>query len=163
MPPGCAQPLHKPEKGVEQRRMVKYSEYELVFIAHPELEDEEEGVPALTAKVQEWIEAVGGEVALTDVWGRRRLAYPIRKQTEGTYVLVRASLPRQALVELERELKLSEHILRYLLVRAETPLPATPPAKVEPATVPQPSVEPESEPETEPESEPEPETESAEE
>jgi len=143
--------------------MVKYSEYELVFIAHPELEDEEEGVPALTAKVQEWIEAVGGEVALTDVWGRRRLAYPIRKQTEGTYVLVRASLPRQALVELERELKLSEHILRYLLVRAETPLPATPPAKVEPATVPQPSVEPESEPETEPESEPEPETESAEE
>jgi small subunit ribosomal protein S6 len=141
--------------------MVKHSEYELVFIAHPELEDEEEGVLALTAKVQEWIEAVGGEVALTDVWGRRRLAYPIRKQTEGTYVLVRASLPRQALVELERELKLSEHILRYLLVRAETPLPATPPAKVEPATVPQPSVEPE--PEPGPESEPEPETESAEE
>jgi len=108
--------------------MTQPREYELVFIAHPELDDGE-GVPALTAKVRGWIEGAGGEVTHTALWGRRKLAYPIRKQLEGSYVLMRALLPRQALGELERELKLSEQILRYLLVRAETPpseLPVVP-------------------------------------
>jgi small subunit ribosomal protein S6 len=107
--------------------MIRHSEYELVFIAHPGL-DREEQVPALISRVQEIVEAVGGQVAHTDIWGRRRLAFPIRKQKEGTYVLLRVILPRQAIKELERVLKLSEDILRYLVVRAETPLPTRPPS-----------------------------------
>lgn len=107
--------------------MVRRSEYELVFIVHPSL-DGDEGVPAVTEKVKGWIEAVGGEVTYTDFWGRRRLSYTIQNQTVGWYVLVRAIMPHQALTDLERELKLSEEIIRYLLVRAETPLPSRRPS-----------------------------------
>ena len=113
--------------------MVRRSEYELVIIAHPQLGDDEEGLPALMARVQGWIEAVGGELTYSDVWGRRRLAYPILKQTEGSYVLLRTWLPHEAIVALERELKLADDILRYLLVRAETPLPAKPAESSKPA------------------------------
>jgi small subunit ribosomal protein S6 len=120
--------------------MVKRSEYELVFIAHPQL-DGEEGVPALTAQVQAWIEGIDGEITHVDIWGRRRLAYPIRKQKEGTYVLLRAIMPRQALGELERQLKLSEDVIRYLLVRAETPLPPARTASAKPAPAARPAVE----------------------
>jgi small subunit ribosomal protein S6 len=143
--------------------MVKRSEYELIFIARPGLDAEEE-VPALAAQVHEWIEGIGGEVTYSDIWGRRRLAYPIRKLREGYYVLLRAMMPRQALGDLERELKLSEDVLRYLLVRAETP----PPPKRAPAPRPAPAAAPadEGEPKAEqdadePEPAPAPEAEAA--
>ncbi|MDH7487038.1 MAG: 30S ribosomal protein S6 [Anaerolineae bacterium] len=102
--------------------MTKRNDYELIFIAHPDLD--EEGVAELVAKVSGWIEAADGQVIQTIPWGRRRLAYPIRKQTEGSYVLLRASLTPASIGKLERELKLSESVLRYLLVRTEEPLPA---------------------------------------
>jgi len=124
--------------------MVRRSEYELVFIAHPQL-DGEEGVPALTEQVQAWIEAIDGEVTYLDMWGRRRLAYPIRKQKEGSYVMLRAIMPRRSLAVLERELKLSEDILRYLLVRAETPLPPARSSSPRPAPAAQPAVSEEEE------------------
>jgi small subunit ribosomal protein S6 len=134
--------------------MVRRSEYELVFIARPGLDAEEE-LPTLTEQVQGWIEAIGGEVTYSDIWGRRRLAYEIRKQREGFYVLMRAMMPRQELGELERQMKLSEDILRYLLVRAETPLPARRSPAPKPAA-PQPAAQPEPEPEPAAEEEPEP-------
>jgi len=121
--------------------MTRYSEYELVFIAHPDLD--EEGVAALTAQVRGWIEAAGGEVIHTTQWGRRKLAYPIRKQTEGSYVLMWASMPRQAIRGLERELKLAENVLRHLLVRAETPFPVSEaPPEMEPVAAPESPAEP---------------------
>jgi small subunit ribosomal protein S6 len=58
-------------------------------------------------------------VTSVDVWGRRELAYPIRKQEEGTYVFIQTQLDPQAIGELERNLKLDEEILRYLLIRLE--------------------------------------------
>ena len=121
--------------------MEKGNEYELVFIAHPDLD--EEGVTSITEKAQSWIDAAGGEVTYTDLWGRRKLAYPVRKQTEGSYVLLRALLPPQAITELERELKLMDGILRHLVVRAETPLPPSEPLTMpEVAVATEPSVEP---------------------
>jgi len=122
----AASSLRLPKRGERKQSMVRSSEYELVFIARPAL-DREEGIPALTARVQQWIEATGGQVTHTDVWGRRRLSFPIRNEKEGTYVLLRALIPRQALGELERSLKLADEIIRYLIVRAETPLPTRPP------------------------------------
>lgn len=121
--------------------MTRYGEYELIFIAHPDLD--EEGVATLTDQVRGWIEAAGGEVIHTAQWGRRKLAYPIRKQIEGSYVLMWASLPRQAIRGLERELRLAESVLRYLLVRAETPLVVSEaPPEVVPAAAPGPPAEP---------------------
>jgi small subunit ribosomal protein S6 len=50
-------------------------------------------------------------------WGRRKLAYPVRKVREGQYVLLRTQLQQQAIGELERNLKLNENVIRHLLVR----------------------------------------------
>ena len=78
--------------------------------------------PAFTGvvdKVKGWMTTAGGTVTQTNVWGRRRLAYPINKLTEGQYVLFLAQLPAQALAGLEREFRLSEEILRFLIVRVE--------------------------------------------
>jgi len=91
--------------------------YELTFIVQPGVEDD--GFPAVVEQVQEWIKAQGGEVLKTDLWGKRRLAYPIRKHREGYYALIQARIEPAALNELEHNLKLNEDILRYLLVRID--------------------------------------------
>ena len=62
------------------------NEYELVSIIHPRLNADE--TTAAIANIQAQIEANGGEMLSTDVWGRRRLAYPIKHLLEGTYVLM---------------------------------------------------------------------------
>ena len=92
-------------------------EYELGLVLHPEVEQSD--VTEAVEKVGQFIEAGGGEVASVDVWGRRALAYPIRKQTEGTYVFLQAQLDPGAILELERNLKLDEEVLRYLLLRQD--------------------------------------------
>lgn len=91
--------------------------YELVFIVAPTIEDE--NVQAVVDKVDDWIQADDGKVIKVDHWGRRQLAYPIQKFTEGTYVLLNTQLKPDALDELERNLKLDVNIIRYLLVRTE--------------------------------------------
>lgn len=91
--------------------------YELTFIVRPELD--EVGVAAVEDKVKGFVANNGGQVALVEHWGRRQLAYPIKKVGEGQYVFMRVQLPAQAPRELERTLQLSEDVLRYLLVRDE--------------------------------------------
>ena len=58
-----------------------------------------------------------GEITATDVWGRRQLAFPIKKKNAGTYVIVQFSSAEDALPEFERLLKLDEELLRYLVVQ----------------------------------------------
>jgi small subunit ribosomal protein S6 len=65
------------------------------------------------------VKSSDGEVTSVDVWGRRALAYPIDNHREGIYVLFQAKMPPSALSELERNLKLSEEIIRYLLIKVE--------------------------------------------
>lgn len=91
--------------------------YELIFIVRPELE--EEALNALVARLQQLITDNGGQVAKVDQMGRRKLAYPIQKCREGHYVLITASLDRKVTAELERSLKLSEEVLRHMLVRLD--------------------------------------------
>ena len=92
-------------------------DYELAFIVEPNLADE--GVTEVVDKVSRYVKAVDGEVASIDVWGRRTLAYPIDKYREGTYVLLLTKMSPSSLAELERNLKLSEEIIRYLLVKTD--------------------------------------------
>jgi len=66
------------------------------------------------------VKSANGEVASVDVWGRRNLAYPINNHREGIYVLFQAKMSPSALTELERNLKLSEEIIRYLLVKVDS-------------------------------------------
>lgn len=91
--------------------------YEVTFVVRPDVD--ENAFTGVIDKVKNAITASGGSVTKTDIWGRRRLAYPIKKLTEGQYVLLLASLPAQSLAGLERDLRLSEEILRFLLIRVE--------------------------------------------
>jgi small subunit ribosomal protein S6 len=92
--------------------------YELAYIADPELD--EQALTDLEAKVKGWIEAAGGKALEVDRWGKRRLAYPIKKKTDGFYYFIHTELPAQAGATLERDLRLNEHILRYMITLQET-------------------------------------------
>jgi len=92
-------------------------DYELAFIVMPNVDDK--GVTAVVDKVTQFVKAVQGEVTSVDVWGRRTLAYAINNHREGIYVLFQAKMLPASLNELERNLKLSEEIIRYLLVKAD--------------------------------------------
>ena len=90
-------------------------DYELIFILSPEVD--EERVPATVERVSKLITDKGGAIEGVDHWGRRRLAYPIRRFVEGNYVSTRLKLSPTKTTELEASLKLTEEIIRYLLVR----------------------------------------------
>jgi len=90
-------------------------DYELVLIISPEVADEE--VTTIVEKVSQFIAEKGGAVAGVDYWGRRKLAYPIRQFLEGSYVLTQFRIEPQHAAELEASLKISDDIIRHLLVR----------------------------------------------
>lgn len=96
------------------------NEYELVSILHPRLNADE--TAAAIATVESQIAAHGGEMLSTDVWGRRRLAYPIKHLLEGTYVLMTFRLPAEGAAPLEAWLRISEQVIRHLLVRGIIPM-----------------------------------------
>ena len=90
-------------------------DYELMVVLSPTVD--EAGVEAATERVRAMLAARGAEVASFDSWGRRRLAYPIRHHMDGYYTLARFKMdPRQA-DDLDRALKLSEEVIRHLLIR----------------------------------------------
>lgn len=91
--------------------------YEVTFIAHPDLDSE--AFKQLTEQVQGWITAAGGKIEKTDVWGKRKLAYYVKKQSEGQYVLLRAEMEPSVCNQLEQQFRLQESILRFLIVAAE--------------------------------------------
>ncbi|MFQ5612257.1 MAG: 30S ribosomal protein S6 [Anaerolineae bacterium] len=92
-------------------------DYEFMFIVHPDVD--EAGISGVVDTVSGLVTGGSGQVLDVKVWGRRRLAHPIKKQHDGTYVMMNTQLQPKAIPELEHELKLNENILRYILVRAE--------------------------------------------
>ena len=90
--------------------------YEVMFILNPTLGDE--AIAATTEKIQALVEA-SASLEKVDVWGRRRLAYEISDQKEGYYVLINFSAEAEFPKELERILKITEGVLRYLVVRTD--------------------------------------------
>ena len=91
--------------------------YELMVILDPGI-DERTVAPSIE-KFLGVIRTAGGEVESTDIWGKRRLAYEINKQTEGIYVVVNFTASHEATVELDRQLGLSEAVLRTKVLRAD--------------------------------------------
>ncbi|MCH7836464.1 MAG: 30S ribosomal protein S6 [Chloroflexi bacterium] len=92
-------------------------EYELVMIVSPEVEDE--AVQSTIERVQQFIAEQGGQVKEVTPWGRRRLAYPIDRHLEGSYVLAQLSLDPQRLKALEENLTQAEDVIRHLVVKLE--------------------------------------------
>jgi small subunit ribosomal protein S6 len=89
--------------------------YELVFILNANLSEDD--FTRVLGKVNDQITKLGGTITETNQWGKRRLAYPIKKQAEGNYVLEKVQIKQTVLKELDANLKLSEDVLRYLFVR----------------------------------------------
>jgi small subunit ribosomal protein S6 len=92
-------------------------QYELMVILDPEI-DERTVAPSLD-KFLNVIRSDGGTVDKVDIWGRRRLAYEINKKAEGIYAVVNFTANAEATVELDRQLSLSEAVMRTKVLRAE--------------------------------------------
>ena len=91
--------------------------YESVVIINAALEDEQ--VEATISRMQETITTHGGELIELDKWGRKRLAYPIKKAKSGYYVVFRFSATTDLVATLERNYRLDENIIRYLTIQLD--------------------------------------------
>jgi small subunit ribosomal protein S6 len=92
--------------------------YEILVIADPRPTDEE--VAALLTQLGEQIKGLGAEVTKMENWGKRRLAYDMQKQREGTYAVFEVSAEPSMVKEFERQLRLNESILRFLSTQVPT-------------------------------------------
>jgi small subunit ribosomal protein S6 len=101
-------------------------DYELMVVLDPNLDDA--AIEALNTRIQGMITQRGGTIENVDNWGRKRLAYPIGRYRDGVYILTRFQIPPNAAAEIERALKLTESVIRHLLVRAEGLAPSPPAA-----------------------------------
>ena len=93
----------------------KVNEYELTVILKPELSEEK--LTAVIENVKKFITGKGGTISDTKSWGKRRLAYPIKHSVEGNYILFKFTMKPNQNRELETNLRISEDVLRHLLVK----------------------------------------------
>ena len=89
--------------------------YEHMLIARQDISAQQ--VDALATHLKTIIETEGGKVEKQEYWGLRTLAYRIKKNRKGHYVLLNVNAPSNAIVELERQLKINEDVLRFMSVR----------------------------------------------
>ena len=89
--------------------------YELLYILNNELSDEAKG--AVVEKLNAVVTDNGGTIDGIDKWGTRKLAYPIDYKTEGYYVLVNFTAPATLPDELERVMRITDAVIRFLIVK----------------------------------------------
>ena len=107
-------------------------DYEVLYIVRADLDDDK--VQEAVKRVNTLIERSGGGIERTNLWGKRKLAYEVKHQKEGAYVLQDFQLEPDRVPELEAALKITEEVLRHLIVRKPEKVVATavtpPPAEV---------------------------------
>ena len=91
--------------------------YENVFIARQDISSTQ--VEALAETLAQIVTQQGGQVAKREYWGLRNLAYRIKKNRKGHYMLFNLDAPPAAVSELERNMRINEDVLRYLTIRVE--------------------------------------------
>jgi small subunit ribosomal protein S6 len=96
--------------------------YELIFVVDPRVSDED--VVTLTNEYRQMITAGGSEISKEENWGRRKLAYPIEKLTEGKYVMfgITSQDGKTSLHEVEHRMRQNDKVLRFLTVRTDEDL-----------------------------------------
>jgi len=92
-------------------------DYETIFILNPNLEEEE--AEKVNLRMQEILKSGGGELLRVEKWGKRRLAYEVQKHKKGDYVLLRYQSEPAAVTELERNMKLSDQVIKFMTVKLE--------------------------------------------
>ena len=91
------------------------NQYELGLVLRSTLTEEE--VTSVTESIRSRIEDLGGKTTGVNLWGKRRLAYPIRKQNEGIYLFIQFVLSPQSVKELVRTVQFADSVIRYILVK----------------------------------------------
>ena len=91
--------------------------YEVMYIGTPDASDED--ITTLNEAIEKMITGEGGTVVKTEVMGRRKLAYPINKKTEGHYTLFEIEGSGQEIAELERRMRVNDTVMRYITVRVD--------------------------------------------
>ncbi len=97
---------------VEQKR-----NYELVLVLNPG--SAEDKIETKVNALNQNIVALGGEISGVEQWGRRKLAYPIKKFMEGYYVLTRFTMKPSQTNNLESKLRISEDVIRHMLIKSD--------------------------------------------
>lgn len=100
---------------VPQKRAAR--EYELVYILQPNVDPDE--ADRVAGRIQEVVTKLGGKITKVDQWGRRKLAYPIKKASRGVFVFVRMLGYNDLVAELERNLRNADAVMRFQTVRKE--------------------------------------------
>ena len=90
--------------------------YEVMFVIDPAIEDDKKEA---TIEAVKGIIAAEGEVGNADVWGMKKLAYPIQKKTEGYYVVIEFKAQPTLPAELDRRLKLSDNVIRHIIINKD--------------------------------------------
>lgn len=91
--------------------------YEIGFVIDPEATEED--VKKVIDSVVEIVKKAGGNIENVDEWGRRRLGYPIRGHNEGIYTFITADVEGTVFFDIERRLKLSEKVMRFIVYRLD--------------------------------------------
>jgi small subunit ribosomal protein S6 len=110
-----------PAHGDHDATLMTQPYYETMYILRPDIPEEE--VDTHIAKYRDLVIEAGGEVLDTQMRGKRRLAYPIAKHREGIYVQLNHNGDGQQVSPLERAMRLSEDVIRYLTVKQSGPIP----------------------------------------
>ncbi len=93
--------------------------YELMLVISPEVPDDK--VQGIVDRTTRQVVASGGQIVKVAPWGRRRLAYPIDRHRDGSYQIILFEAPSDAILDLERTLRITEEVLRHLVTRVERP------------------------------------------
>ena len=104
--------------------------YETMYILRPDIAEDE--VSKHIEKYNALLESMGGKILDSQMRGKRRLAYPIAKNREGIYVQLSHQGDGQHIAKIEKAMRLSEDVIRYMTLKQEGPLP-TPKPKAKPA------------------------------
>lgn len=91
-------------------------EYELTVLIHPDLEAD---LDAPLAKVRDIVTSAGGKITREDNWGKKKLAYPIKREEFAVYVYMDVELPADAPLKISNTLNITDEVLRYLLVKVD--------------------------------------------
>ncbi len=102
--------------------------YEILYIVHPDLEA---SIDKITDRVRAFIEDRGGKITYEENWGKRKLAYEIRKSEVGIYLLWYFEVPAENLAKIERDLRLTEEVIRYMILAKREEVKTAPKTKKE--------------------------------
>ena len=92
-------------------------EYELIYIVQPDLD--EATLTSVIERIETLVKDAQGEIVKTDIWGKRKLAYPIRKLNEGFYVFSKINVDPASVININRSIKFIEQVIRFSVLLSE--------------------------------------------